>query len=315
MESLWQLSERRLIDVNLGIAISTLVSIFIAPERSIDAIRNLELEAFTCGVDAFRSGAAALAGALSEDAPTADQTFCIGLHTQAGPLHELRKRIKTCMDKIDFGGDGLPGVGDMLSDARWELRIGAEGGSRYFKGLLWLPTCCHRQSHARLPGRLCLKVVPLLHRLLRQSYTLLALSEGVRGGEGLLHDSRIAVVLGSDGGRLADPVAAAIKALPPLLVDKEPERDGQDMGDDEAPDEIASNLELARSGLRLLIDEAAAIRAQSDKIGSFTADSQKAVAIVVTMEAMLSSFDLLDKLLRGSEEETETSEEETGDLS
>lgn len=333
MGALIQLSKSRLIDVNLGIAIATFVSIFIAPERSIDAIRSLELEAFKCGVESFRSGSAALAGALSNDAADSstgsanDQEFCIGLREQVGPLYELRKRIKACMDSFDFGGDGLPGVGDRLSDARWELRIGADGGCHYFKGLLWLPTCCHRRSHARVTGRRCLKVVPLLHRLLRQSYTLLALSEKIERGDKLLNDSRVAAALGSDGSRLADPVATAIQALSLLLLENGSEGDtgkmidGEETGNEdeetgsENSDEIANNLETARSGLELLVDEAAVVHAEIGGIGNCAAGGQAAPAILVTMERMLSSFDLLQKLIQGTTDETETSEDEAENLS
>ena len=41
---------------------------------------------------------------------------------------ELHQELWSSFEALNFAGDGRPGVGDVLEDARWESRWGVDGG-------------------------------------------------------------------------------------------------------------------------------------------------------------------------------------------
>lgn len=206
---------RRCVDVLVGIVVATVVSIFLAPDRGIDELRDRENEALKCAVTALRRAGAVLAATAAgqpRDATEDEEAWT-----------ELRNEVWTSFEALNFAGDGQPGVGDVLEDARWEGRWGVDGGFLVLGGLLWLPRCCFRCCGRRKKpsSRKCLQAVVAISRLLRIVNMLVAmLQEGLGEDAGLplANDPRVLQALGTNGEALAESLDAALGVASAMLT-------------------------------------------------------------------------------------------------
>ncbi|CAE6931538.1 GIP [Symbiodinium sp. CCMP2592] len=215
MPKAMDIAVRRCVDVLVGIVVATVVSIFLAPDRGIDELRDRENEALKCAVSALRRAGAVLA------ATAAGQTRDATEDEEAWT--ELRNEVWTSFEALNFAGDGQPGVGDVLEDARWEGRWGVDGGFLVLGGLLWLPgrcfRCCGRRK--KPSSRKCLQAVLEISRLLRIVNMLVAILHEGLGEDAelpLSNDRRVLQALGPNGEGLAESLDAALAAASAMLT-------------------------------------------------------------------------------------------------
>eukprot|EP00437_Effrenium_voratum_P069187 CAMPEP_0181501754 /NCGR_PEP_ID=MMETSP1110-20121109/55967_1 /TAXON_ID=174948 /ORGANISM="Symbiodinium sp., Strain CCMP421" /LENGTH=884 /DNA_ID=CAMNT_0023630241 /DNA_START=99 /DNA_END=2753 /DNA_ORIENTATION=- len=194
-----ELALRRCCDVGMGVLVAAVVSIFVAPDRATDELRKREEEALRCAASVIQASARHLAWRAQ------------GIERQES-WTEMRKETWSSFEALNFAGDGLPGVADLLEDVRWESRWGVDGGMLILGGFLWLPC---RSKSAPLRGRQCLEAVKELSRLLRTSHLLISVLEPGLGEDAdrpLAHDSRVLEALGpeaADFNQLLDQVLSS----------------------------------------------------------------------------------------------------------
>jgi len=242
----------RVTDVTLGVVITTLVSIFCLPNRAVDNLRTQEHEALIIAKDTVSTacrmlGHAAWAGStasshhlqqvslgpLRSSSSSRSRSSPVAAGARAGArgpeqaqtpanateVAELRARTWECAEQLTFGGDGLGGVGDLLTDVYWEAQIGSDQGSTCFFGCLWTPfqdLPCLEQPKQLASGENCLRASPFMNRLLRQCHILASVLEpGLEiGAERILEDEKVRQALGLGGsGGLAECVDGVVGAL------------------------------------------------------------------------------------------------------
>eukprot|EP00403_Amphidinium_massartii_P031382 CAMPEP_0178392324 /NCGR_PEP_ID=MMETSP0689_2-20121128/11621_1 /TAXON_ID=160604 /ORGANISM="Amphidinium massartii, Strain CS-259" /LENGTH=1056 /DNA_ID=CAMNT_0020012897 /DNA_START=53 /DNA_END=3220 /DNA_ORIENTATION=+ len=244
----------RCLEIGIGVVVAGLVSIFVAPTRATAQLRSLEFEALslsaftTSAVSRALATAAASSGGAHKhkDGPLGPFTPLIGKeldilheddasssesesdeddhpnHQRIPRLSKLRECTWELNQSLFFGGDGQPGIGDTLSDARWEARFCSDSGYELFHGLLWFPElCCICLSDPALStGRQCLSAVQTISRLMRQSHVLVALvGPGFgSGGDVFLSHPNVLAALGHNGEELASVVQQIAASVEPLVV-------------------------------------------------------------------------------------------------
>ncbi|CAJ1335388.1 unnamed protein product [Effrenium voratum] len=203
IELTWSLTLRRCCDVLAGVLAAMVVSIFVAPDRAVDALRLREETALQTAASVIRAAARHLALRAKGQQPGEE------------PWSELHKETVTSFEGLNFGGDGRAGVADLLADARWESRWGLDGGKLVLGGLLWLPWC----SKSAHPGRRRLEVVETLSRLLRLANLLISVLQPGLGEDAerlLSHDRRVVDALGpeaKDFNKSVDDVLSSAVAM------------------------------------------------------------------------------------------------------
>eukprot|EP00913_Durusdinium_trenchii_P000498 g455.t1 len=118
LSSTAQLAVRRCCDVSAGVVITMVTSIFLAPDRAVDELRKREEDALRIAAKGMQAASGVLARAAARKE----------LEQEPRAWRELRKEVWTSFEALNFAGDGRPGVGDVLEDARWESRWGVDRG-------------------------------------------------------------------------------------------------------------------------------------------------------------------------------------------
>lgn len=204
------LALRRCLDVAVGVLTTLVVSVFVAPDRAVDELREREEEALRCAAKGMKAACQLLA---SHASPTVDQETS----SNSSQWTELRKEITSSYESLNFAGDGRPGVGDVLEDARWESAWGVDGGVLLLGGLLWFPSCGRRGPPK---AKHCLDAVVTVSRLLRSVQTLMGICQSDFGEDAqrpLRHDPRVWATLGPNGehftGLLETTLLSAVHTL------------------------------------------------------------------------------------------------------
>jgi len=331
----------RILHICIGILIALLVSIFVAPDRGVDSLRGLEMEALSCMAKAISVVAKALTGAVgtptteASESVTNAQTAAAFLDVAETmsektdlDLEGLKSELWKCYINLFASANELSGMGDMLSDVRWEARIGTDRGNLFCRGLLWLPRCRRRSAKSpdeqpRLAaGASCLEAAPLVSQVLRITYCLVGLMDSglESGAERLLQDERAAAVLGRHGEGVSGPVQSTVQALQAHLREasrKAEQGSAKDKAADSADDQIADEAGLpqrssakdslaeAKANLSLLFEGAAASRAAAGGFASPACPDKggfQVASILFTVDICLKRLDLICDVLQREEE-------------
>jgi len=288
----------RVAEIFIAVVVVGLVGSFIAPSRATPKVRSGELEALSCSATTCAAVARALSDARSikdqghsKNARFTAQTMLAGVQPSSKDeegrgvdgdaqadeegdqpdtsFDELRTSAWNLTNQFFFGGDGRPGIGDTLSDSRWESRVGTDAGYELFGGLFWVPTpyCCLCLDSLLAPGANCLDAVVDVSTLTRTTLVLVSLLQsGFQGGGSvLLTDPRVDEALGPAGSGFAEAVQGAVASIAPLLTEPGAEQGGvtrklihqlKDMEDVHLIHDGLSPREQAVSAARTKLDEA-----------------------------------------------------------
>ncbi|CAK9037067.1 Aluminum-activated malate transporter 9 [Durusdinium trenchii] len=282
LSSTAQLAVRRCCDVSAGVVITMVTSIFLAPDRAVDELRKREEDALRIAAKGMQAASGVLARAAARKE----------LEQEPRAWRELRKEVWTSFEALNFAGDGRPGVGDVLEDARWESRWGVDRGRLVLGGLLWIPWC---GSQPR--GKHCLEVVVILSRLMRTVHCLISICESSFGEDAarpLSHDPRVLETLGPNGQAFNVLIERLLKRMVNML-----------RGQKEHKDEGLETEEL-KEQLQLLFNSAAASRfkanglvGQSPQLGGM-----RAAAALKLLQVCVDNFLQIAQQLAGEKVET-----------
>ncbi|CAE8591488.1 unnamed protein product [Polarella glacialis] len=315
----------RVADVTLGVVITTLVSIFCLPDRAVDNLRTQEHEALIIAKDTVSTACRMLGHAASAVStastrqlqpvslgPSRSSSSPVATGAGAGTLGleqaqslanttevvELRARTWECAEKLTFGGEGLGGVADLLTDVYWEAQIGTDHGSTCFFGCLWTPfrgLPCLEQPRQLASGENCLRASPFMNRLLRQCHILVSVLEpGLEiGAERILEDDKVREALGLGGsGGLAECVDGVVGALAAQLERPTADNDVSKAGDFtdlERAEAAAPTLDDVVKLMQCLMAGAGAARARiggvvgKDTEGKSTGSGGLRAAVIIFM--------------------------------
>jgi len=219
LELSFHLALRRCCDVAVGVLTAMVVSIFIAPDRAVDELRSREEEALKGAAKGMKAACRLLAWHASNpprDAMVEEKDLVLEEDGSASTWSELRKEIWNSFESLNFAGDGRPGVGDVLEDARWESRWGVDRGVLLLGGLLWLPGCWKGPPK----GKHCLEAVPILSRLLRSVQVLVGICQSDFGEDAkrpLCHDAGVFHTLGANGSNFTHLLDSTLSSAVNLL--------------------------------------------------------------------------------------------------
>eukprot|EP00434_Breviolum_minutum_P019498 symbB.v1.2.017199.t1/scaffold1338.1/size124487/2 len=244
-----------------------------------------------------------------------DQRMCIKKtagrnHLSCGPSLALPARAKAAlqvtsmMDKgsgkdeiwnsfesLNFAGDGRPGVGDVLEDARWESRWGVDRGVLLLGGLLWLPGCWKGPPK----GKHCLDAVPILSRLLRSVQVLVGICQSDFGEDAkrpLCHDAGVFHTLGANGSNFTHLLDSTLSSAVNLLQGRATEMNAERL------EEQMTQLFTSAANSRLM---AGGLVGSTSQLGGM-----KAAAALKLLELCVQNFVQICRQLEGGEADDAT---------
>lgn len=214
---------------------------------------------------------------------------------------ELRKEITSSYESLNFAGDGRPGVGDVLEDARWESAWGVDGGVLLLGGLLWFPSCGRRGPPK---AKHCLDAVVTVSRLLRSVQTLMGICQSDFGEDAqrpLRHDPLVWATLGPDGEHFTTLLETTLLSAVHTLT-------GQPAATASVPATVEELTERLEERMNQLFEAAANSRlragglvGQSPQLGGM-----KAAAALKLLELCVQNFIQICRQLDGGNSEDAT---------